>query len=49
MLGNHRLTPRLQNLLRQYTHPDYYKTRVISWEDPEDILRTHVGMQPLTS
>ncbi|KAL8743794.1 MAG: hypothetical protein Q9190_003889 [Brigantiaea leucoxantha] len=30
------------NLVRQYTHRDYYQDKAISFEDPPDVLRTHV-------
>ena len=32
-----------QNLIRQYTYPEYYQNRSITFTDPPDLVRTHVG------
>ena len=37
-----------QNLIRKYTYQDYYATRDISWTDPPDMVRTHVGSSQVT-
>ncbi|KAK3171335.1 hypothetical protein OEA41_003419 [Lepraria neglecta] len=31
-----------------HTHPEYYKMRIISWEDPEDTVRTHIDVGAMT-
>lgn len=32
-----------QNLIRQYTYPEYYQNHSITFTDPPDLVRTHVG------
>ena len=41
----------LQNLVRQYTYPEYYSTRALAFRDPPKQLRIHVGkvIQPQSS